>query len=85
MFCLFLVSAVRDEGQKGESSQDGQKEQSGPVGEQILLQGRFQNAVVCQRCPEAHDGVLEQTVETGGEDSSSLWSIRSPVACAFGV
>lgn len=65
--CLLLVTAVRLEKQE-ESSQDGEEEQSSAAGEQVALQVRFQVTLVCQRRPEAHDGVLAQTAETGGED-----------------
>lgn len=43
--CVCL-GAVGDEGEKEERSQDGEEEQSGAAGEQIVLQGRVQNAVV---------------------------------------
>lgn len=82
-----LVAVVRGERQEEEKPQDGEEEQSGDAGEQILLQGCIQNALVRQRCPEAHDGVLEQTAERGGEDKSSSWlihlSVRTTISLFF--
>lgn len=65
-----MVTAVRGQGQEEERPQDGEEEQSGAAGEQVLLQGCLQNALVSQRCPKANDGFLEQTAERGGEESS---------------
>lgn len=47
VICVGLVVAVRGERQEEERPQDGEEEQSGAAGEQVLLQGGFQNALVC--------------------------------------
>lgn len=64
---VLCLNAARDGGQRDERSQDGEEKQSGPAGEQILLQSSFQSVVVGQRGQEAHDGLLEQTAERRGE------------------